>query len=227
MTAPHTPPPSARHAVIRAGEPDAAALAEVIAGAFDGLAVSQWLVPDPALRRVIFPVYFLGFPGHALEEGVVYTTPDRGAAALWLPGTGPAAPADGYAAWLAAITGSQLGRFAAFDEALKRHHPAGIFHHHLAILAVRPGRQHQGTGTALLDAYHADLDERDESAYLEAPDAGTRYLYLRHGYQLRPGSPIRLPAGPDMWPMWRTPSPAAASPRTPRPGTGQARRGPA
>jgi hypothetical protein len=32
-------------------------------------------------------------------------------------------------------------RFLAFDEALDRHHPAGLPHHHLAILAVRPGRQ--------------------------------------------------------------------------------------
>ena len=62
---------------------------------------------------------------------------------------------DGYAAALAAVTGPYLDRFTAFDAALDQRHPAGIAHHHLAILAVRADRQGQGTGTALLDAYHA------------------------------------------------------------------------
>jgi GNAT superfamily N-acetyltransferase len=35
---------------------------------------------------------------------------------------------------------------------------ASVFHHHLAILAVRPDRQGQGTGTALLAAHHGTFD---------------------------------------------------------------------
>jgi GNAT superfamily N-acetyltransferase len=95
--------------------------------------------------------------------------------------------------------------FLAFDEQLDRHHPDGTFHEHLAILAVRPDRQGQGTGTALLDARHAVLDGQGIPAYLEASDERTRRLYLAHGYVLRPDAPIRLPGGPEMWPMWREP----------------------
>ena len=103
---------------------------------------------------------------------------------------------------LAALTGPHLGNFLAFDEQLDRHHPAGTFHEHLA---VRPDRQHQGIGTALLTAHHAALDSQGIPAYLEASDERTRRLYPAHGYVLRPDAPIRLPDGPEMWPMWREP----------------------
>jgi GNAT superfamily N-acetyltransferase len=58
----------------------------------------------------------------------------------------------------------------AFDEELARRHPAGLPHHHLAILAVRPDQQGQGIGTRLLDAHHAILDAKGIVAYLEASD---------------------------------------------------------
>ncbi len=105
-----------------------------------------------------------------------------------------------------AITGPHLGRFLAFDQQLDRHHPAGVFHEHLAILAVRPDRQGQGTGTALLDARHADLEDQGIPAYLEASDERTRRIYLAHGYTDR-GSPIEFAPGVRMYPMWRQPRP--------------------
>jgi hypothetical protein len=71
-----------------------------------------------------------------------YPPPGRTAAALWLPaGDDTAGPPDGYDARLAAITSPWSGRFVAFDAALDRRHPAGIPHHYLAILAVRPDQQ--------------------------------------------------------------------------------------
>jgi GNAT superfamily N-acetyltransferase len=212
MTARHTPAGSKEHVTVRASQADIDVLSQVVADAFHDLAVSRWLIPGRASRRDAFPDYFRLYVEHAMADGIVETTPNRAGAALWIPSTGPAAPPDGYAARLAAIAGPQLGRFMSFDEALDRHHPAGIRHHHLALLAVHPDRQRLGIGTALLEAHHAWLDEQDMPAYLEASDTGTRDLYLRHGYELRPDSPIRLPAGPAMWPMWRTPRSAAGSP---------------
>jgi GNAT superfamily N-acetyltransferase len=81
-------------------------------------------------------------------------------------------------------------------------------HQHLAILAVRPGCQGQGTGTALLTGRHVDLDRDGAPAYPEASSPRARDLYLRHGYTLRPDAPFRLPGGPPFWPMWREPAPA-------------------
>jgi GNAT superfamily N-acetyltransferase len=77
---------------------------------------------------------------------------------------------------------------------------------HLAILAVRPGWQGQGTGTVLLGSYHQALDRDRTPAYLEASDLRTRRLYLRHGYADH-GPPIELLGGPLMYPIWRQPSP--------------------
>ncbi len=209
--------------VIRADAADLGALSHVIAEAFHDLPPSQWLVPDPGLRRRIFPSYFLLYLEHALASGAICTTDRRDAAALWIRYDDDAPPPpDDYAERLAALTAPWTTRFLAFDAALDRHHPARTPHHHLAILAVLPGRQGQGTGTLLLDSYHAALDkEAHAPAYLEAASQRTRQLYLRHGYGDL-GPPIHLPHGPVMYPMWREPlphrGPPAADPRSAGPG---------
>jgi GNAT superfamily N-acetyltransferase len=191
--------------VTRATTADTQVLSQVIADAFFGLDPSRWLLSSPARRLAVFPAYFRLYVRHALETGVVHTTRDREAAALWVPVSenGPAPPPD-YERHLAAATHPWTQRFFDFDAELDRHHPAGTAHHHLAILGVRPGRQGRGIGTALLNAHHATLDQAGIPAYLEASGRRTRYLYLAHGYH-DCGTPIELPGGPAMFPMWRQP----------------------
>jgi len=137
----------------------------------------------------------------------VHTTPGRAAAALWIPaGQDAVQPPHSYDGQLSAVASPWTSRFLAFDAALDRHHPAGMPHHHLAILAVHPHQQGRGIGTALLHAGHAALDDEGMPAYLEASSPRTRNLYLAHGYALRPDAPFHLPEdGPPMWPMWRQP----------------------
>jgi GNAT superfamily N-acetyltransferase len=181
--------------IVRAGKADADPLSQVIADAFFPLAPCRWLIPDEAARRAILPAYFRLYVEHALADGIVHTTSARDAAALWLPlGPQPPGPPDGYHEHLAKITGRWADRFTAFDAELDAHHLTGTGHHHLAILAVRPGRQGHGTGTALLAAHHAVLDQEGITAYLEASGQDTRRFYLRHGYADY-GSPICLHDG--------------------------------
>jgi GNAT superfamily N-acetyltransferase len=205
MTPPRSPARHAGQAVVRAGQADIPVLSKVIADAFSDLAPSQWLIENPAARRQIFPGYFGLLIEHAMASGLVCTTPGRDSAALWIPAgaDGPQPPGD-YAGRLAAVTRPWTSRFLAFDAALEKNHPAGIPHHYLAILAVRPDRQRQGTGTALLRAHHATLDRDGVPAYLEASDPGTRTLYLACGYADH-GPPVQLPGGPLMYPMARKP----------------------
>jgi GNAT superfamily N-acetyltransferase len=194
-------------AVVRAEPADAGVLAELIAEAFAELAPSRWLIADAEARRQVFPGYFRLYVDGTMSAGVVHTTPDRDAVALWLPISGEpaAAPAD-YPARLAAVTRPYTARFEAFDTAIDGRHPAGVAHWHLAILAVRPGRQGRGLGSALLRAQHDLLDRAGTPAYLESSSERARALYRRHGYADL-GAPIMLPdAGPPMWPMWRTPA---------------------
>lgn len=192
--------------VIRADDADADTLSQVIADAFAELPPARWLITDPVARRGIFPAYFRLFVEHALANGIVHTTADRSAVAVWLfLGDGhDAGPAD-YAARLAALTGPWTDRFVAFDATLDQRHPVSIPHHYLAMLAVRPDRQCAGTGSALLRSYHQEIDKQDGApAYLEASSERVRGLYLRHGYALLPDAPLYLPdGGPPMWPMWR------------------------
>ena len=70
------------------------------------------------------PRYFRLYVEDALANGVVHTTPDRAAVALWLrAGHRPATQPDGYGERLAAVAGPRTGRFLAFDEALDRTTP--------------------------------------------------------------------------------------------------------
>jgi GNAT superfamily N-acetyltransferase len=191
--------------IIPAAPGDAGVLSQLIADAFHDLAPSHWLIGDPAARRRIFPGYFRIFVEHTLATGIVHTTPERTAAALWLPiGADGPQPPPGYDARLADVTGRLAPRFVVFDTELDRHHQAGTAHHHLALMAVHPDHQQQGTGTALLAAHHATLDQAGRPAYLEASSTRSRELYLRHGYT-DTGQLIQLPGGPTMYPMWRPP----------------------
>ncbi|MFD0633029.1 GNAT family N-acetyltransferase [Catenulispora yoronensis] len=107
------------------------------------------------------------------------------------------------------MTGPWAARFRIFEELLAKHHPVGLRHEHLAILAVDPDHQRQGIGTALLATHHRRLDQGADPAatYLEASDPATRQLYLTCGYTDH-GEPIHLPDGPVMFPMLRQAAPA-------------------
>lgn len=206
MTTPADPSMPADHRIEQADTGDVDVLAQVIANAFFNLAVSRWLVPESRARRAIFPSYFRIFVERAFTDGLVLTTPARDAAALWIS-VGPEGqdePPEGYDKELAILTGRHMARFKALDEAFDRHHPIGIPHEHLAILAVRPDRQRRGIGTSLLHARHAVLDRERTPAYLEASDPVKRDIYLAHGY-VDLGVLIQLPDGPPMHPMWREP----------------------
>jgi GNAT superfamily N-acetyltransferase len=197
-------------AVVIADGTSAGVLSQVIADAFADLAVSRWLIPDEVDQHRIFPGYFRLYVEHALAGGLVCTTPGQDAVALWLPaGEEPAPPSEGYDERLAALTGPWIDRFRAFDQALEVRHPTGFAHHHLAILAVRPERQGQGIGSALLRAHHAALDRDGIPAYLEASDLRTRRLYRAHGYA-DCGAPLTFP-GAVMYPMVRQPRPGQPS----------------
>jgi GNAT superfamily N-acetyltransferase len=222
-----TPPgdlAAASPAVVLADDTCAGVLSQVIADAFFDLAVSAWLIPDEAARRQIFPRYFGMYVEHALSDGIVLTTPGQDAVALWLPvGAEPAGPPDRYHERLAEVTGPWADRFRAFDQELDRRHPAGFAHHHLAILAVRPDRQGQGTGTALLRAHHAVLDRESIPAYLEASNMRSRRLYRAEGYDDH-GGLIILPNAA-MYPMLRQPRPGDQAGQAPS-GTAAASTGP-
>jgi GNAT superfamily N-acetyltransferase len=196
--------------VIRHVSPfDTAEITDLVADAMWDGPVARWLQPHSQTRRELTPSYFEIFVEHAVRYGEVYGMADSDSGqmtgvALWFPFTSVIpGPAD-YDRRLKEVAGDAFDRARELDAVMEAHHPLDP-HHYLAFLAVRPDRQGQGIGGALLDRHHDRLDAAGLPAYLEANDPRNRDLYLRHGYQVR--SVLQLPDGPPLWTMWRSPMP--------------------
>jgi GNAT superfamily N-acetyltransferase len=191
-----------------AGDQDAEQIGALISGAFWDLEASTWIIGDPEAAQRIFPGYFtLVVAGLMSGGGVVEWTAGRDAVAVWLP-TAADEPEPDLAEWdlmLDKVAGPYAARFRVFEGLQRAHHPHGVDHHYLAMLAVRPDRQGLGLGSALLRAHHAGLDRDGVGAYLEAAGPRQRELYARAGYRDH-GGPYGLPdGGPQLYPMWRDP----------------------
>lgn len=178
---------------------DADALTSMFVNAFLDTPDAVWLVPDRAARAEIYRAYGGALLAGVLPYGLVTAVSGTDGAAVWLP---PAEDSDS-AAMIAEVAGGYAERFALLAKTLAEHHPSGD-HDYLAYLGVRPDRQGQGLGSALLAHHGTLLDAAGRAAYLVATTARSRDLYLRHGYAVR--SLFHLPlAGPPMWGMWREP----------------------
>lgn len=176
----------------------------IIAESFHDLAVSTWIVPPDEDRRRVLPPYFTMFTEHAFTYGEVYATADMSAVAVWFDNTASPIPdIPDLEARTAAFAGPYAERFGILGEEMDKRHPHEP-HLHLQFLATLPHRQNQGLGSLLMAERHRGLDESGTAAYLEAADARSRELYLRHGYEDL-GEPLILPDGPPMFPMWRPP----------------------
>jgi GNAT superfamily N-acetyltransferase len=198
--------------VLRGGQRhEAAAVSEVLAGAFAGGDVDQWLGATAETRLA----HFRTVVDAAFDDGNVRVADEDGTlvgAALWFPR--PAVPrprAEPEPTPRADRPDGPAERFALLERLLAERHPVAPAHHHLAYLGVRPDRQRQGIGSYLLIGHHAYLHVSRTPAYLEANDPRNRALYLRHGYT-DVGAPIVLPSGIPIWPMWRPPTPAGSVP---------------
>lgn len=186
--------------IVAAGPDEAPVAAGIIADAFASLDVSVWLVPDDGERRSVVERDMRIWTTHALKHGLISMTVDETAVAVWFPTWEPLPAPDDYDEQLSDACGPWAGRFRMLDETFDLYHPHGEPHHHLAFLAVRPGHQGEGIGTALLHHHHEMYP--DVAMYLEASSRESRTLYLRHGYLDR--GRFTLPEdGPPLWSMWR------------------------
>lgn len=186
-----------------AGEQDRKPLERLLHAAFRDDPVSRWLFPGEAERETYHPRLFAAFLATGLSHGAVDMTLDGAGAAVWFSvRNGELAGGDEMdAALLRAVPENK--RLGAMAELTEGRHPAGD-HAYLQAIAVTAARRREGLGSVLLAPMLARCDKAGLGAYLEASSAGSRELYLRHGFTDL-GRPVELPDGPPMWPMWRAP----------------------
>lgn len=179
---------------------DVPALSNVLAEAFLDDPVFTWCFPDSARRREILPRWFELVVRANLGHGEIYTTDGVIAGAVWLP---PNVDDDErLATALCEASGEFAGNLFDAFELMAEQHPHES-HHYLFLLATSAEWQGCGFGSALMRPV-LDMCDRDAMpAYLEATTERNKALYLRHGFEVV--GEIKLPNGPSMWPMWRSP----------------------
>ncbi|GAA3359010.1 MULTISPECIES: GNAT family N-acetyltransferase [Saccharopolyspora] len=173
-----------------------------LVSAFVHDAVSCWLVPDPARRRPLYEAWFELTVAHAERTGAVVTT--GSAVQVWFRGDGREPPKtldDEGERRLHELLGPFADRFATFGELTGERHPL-VAHWYLSLIGVPPHRQRAGAGTAALAASLRECDRAGLPTYLEASSTASRALYQRLGFADL-GTPIELPGGPLLHPMWR------------------------
>lgn len=192
-------------AVRAMGEGDREAVIRLLDEAFLDDPVSGWVFPGEEYRRATHPRLMAAFVDIVLAEGRIDVTEDFTACALWLPT--PVADDGGQdesAAELREAVDPDNERVEQIVRLTAEVHPEDRAHEYLWMIAVAPGHQGQGLGTAIMRPVLDRCDREGLPAYLEASSARSRVLYERLGFAFT-GRTVDLPDGPHMWPMWREP----------------------
>ncbi len=182
-------------------------IADLLGEAYHNLAPLGRIIRSPFQRAQVLPAYLRIHVEHALTLGDVHLTVDQSAVAVWLPHHTSGQEPVNYHTRRALACGQYADHFHTLEAALAAHRPLQS-HNYLALLAVRPGQQCHGRGSALLRHQHAYLDAKDIPSYLHSSDPRHRDLYQRHGYDVC-REPIVLAHGIPGWPMWRDPTASA------------------
>jgi GNAT superfamily N-acetyltransferase len=174
-----------------------------MAAAFDDDPLMAWLLPDNRLSRLQRLFALLLSTG--LPHDHVYTDEARSGAALWAPPgkwkTRLPQLAAQTPAWLR-VLGRRVPAGLRLLTLMERHHPREL-HYYLAAIGVRPDRQGQGVGAALLAPVLECCDAEGLPAYLESSKPENIPFYVRHGFEVT--GEVAVPGGPPLWPMWRHP----------------------
>jgi GNAT superfamily N-acetyltransferase len=180
----------------------------LLAAAFNDDPVLGWAFPDPATRPDALAVVV----GAYVRHGEVRTVGAAGqvlAAAVWSDPAGHDVPTPDQ---LPAVLLPHLERLGRLDQVLGARYPADHDHRYLRVIGVRPAERGRGHGGELLRQGLAEWDAAGLPTYLEASSPRNAALYARHGF-IPYGEPIRLPDGPELFPMWRDPRPDPSFPQ--------------
>ena len=181
----------------------------LLTAAFIDDPVLSWAFPDPVTRPEALAVVVRAYVHHG-QVRTVGPTERPDAAAVWSDPAGPDIPTPDQ---LPPVLLPHLDRLAQLDQLLGARHPADHDHRYLRVIGVQPAERGRGHGGELLRQGLAEWDAAGLSTYLEASSPRNAALYVRHGFTPY-GEPIRLPDGPELYPMWRDSRPDTSSARS-------------
>ncbi len=162
--------------------------------------VVRWVFPDDQQYSRYFPKFARAFGGDAITHGTALVSGQTAGVALWLP-PGQAPDEEAVMAVMAETIPKERevevnSLFGALDE----HHPH-VPHWYLPLIGVKPQRQGEGHGSALLTHALRLCDEAALPAYLEATNERNVALYMRRDFE--PVGEIRVAGCPTVTPMLR------------------------
>lgn len=202
----HDTPPPEPDVARKAGYDDVEAIAVILAEAFSSDPMMRWMVPDDSRRPAALKGMFRLLARQVwLPNGGSYVNDDG--AAMWLP---PGRWRLGFVQQMRMLVPtlmalrSDIVRMLRLDHSLEARHPEKP-HWYLQAIGVKPDRQGQGLGTALMRPILDVCDRDGMPAYLESSSPANIRLYERNGFQvLEEFTPTA--EAPPVWPMWRDPS---------------------
>lgn len=196
--------PTTDLAIRKATQADHPTVAATVAAAFFDDPVCRWLLPDEDRRREVLEPTFQLYVDAYLAHGETYLTADGTGAAVWLPPDVQLLPPEREEAFVGAlvdIAGNDVERLFKLEETFAIYHPT-VRHYYLQFLAVVPGLQSRGIGSALLRQGLERSDAEGIPVYFESTSPRNRALYERHGFVCQ--RVFSLPdGGPALSCMWR------------------------
>lgn len=194
---------------VRLGASQVGRAAAVLARAFQDDPIQRYVIPDDARRARLLPRTFPAAVRYCLSYGEVYTTPDLGGVACWVPPGGSVTDPWGMVRSGKIAAPLRLGPAAVFRfvgvaryMAAERERVAPGPHWYLYAIGVDPSHQGRGVGGALLGPVLARADAGGLPCYLETQVGRNVGFYEGYGFEVASEGE---PRGLRVWTMLRKP----------------------
>jgi len=181
----------------------------VLGRAFVDDPVMSWLLAGRSDRERRLSLLFGAFAIGAQHkpEGQVLVTPERTAAAVWLPPNAWKTPTKELIQQgprLIRAFGPGVVRALSLLTRIEKHHP-GEPHWYLEAIGTVPEARGRGIGPTVLAPILDRCDREGVPAYLESSNPRNIPFYERHGFVRRTAFTDLPPGCPTITPMWRDP----------------------
>ncbi|HEY1594657.1 MAG TPA: GNAT family N-acetyltransferase [Thermoleophilaceae bacterium] len=182
-------------------------VAALLARAFYDDPAMSWTFPSDRKRLAQAERFWSIRLRYMASQEEIYVTEDLSATAVW------GLPDRWHVSWRETgelarmMVNPRLPMLFTGLRRLEKAHPPKPPSFYLAVLGTDPPKQGQGLGSALMEPVLEHCDRDGVPAYLESSKERNLDFYARFGFRVL--QTVRLPGGPDMWPMWREPAGAA------------------